>query len=75
MTSAHLETLLRMKASLDLLIKAEQDSLKAAKARAALEYGSSRARVTTANAKWMRASEDRDRKASAFSILVKNSGY
>ncbi len=39
---------------------AERASEKACAARAALPPGSSRARVTTANARWMRAAEYRD---------------
>lgn len=40
---------------------AHKKSLKAAEARARLEPGTSRARVTTANARWARAAEARDR--------------
>jgi hypothetical protein len=43
-----------------LLAKAEKASAKAAERRAALPPGSSRARVTSANAKWARAAEHRD---------------
>ena len=39
---------------------AERASQKACSARANLPSGSSRARVTTANARWMRAAEYRD---------------
>jgi hypothetical protein len=39
-------------------------SEKAAAARAALPPGSTRARVTSANARWMRAAEARDRRAA-----------
>ena len=42
-----------------LLARAEKDSARCAAARAALPPGSSRARVTSANAKWMRAAEAR----------------
>lgn len=38
-----------------------RDSERAAAARAALPPGSSRARVTTANARWARHAEERDR--------------
>lgn len=44
-----------------LLEKAQKDSLAWAKRRGAMEPGTSRARVTTANAKWARAAEHRDR--------------
>lgn len=41
---------------------AERRSQKLAEARAALPPGTSRARVTTVNARWMRAAEARDRR-------------
>ena len=43
------------------LTRLERASAKAAEKRAALPPGSSRARVTSANAKWMRLAEARDR--------------
>jgi hypothetical protein len=43
------------------LQKAQAASDRASEARRALPPGSSRARVTTANARWMRAAEERDR--------------
>ena len=49
-----------LKRLVGLLDKAEADSLKACEARAALPRGSSRARVTTANARWARHAEARD---------------
>jgi hypothetical protein len=42
------------------LAAAERKSAKAAEARSSLPPGSSRARVTTANARWARAAEARD---------------
>ena len=42
-------------------LAAYRASVKAAKARADLPAGSSRARVTTANARWKSAAEERDR--------------
>ena len=45
---------------------AEAASLKASDARMALPPGSSRARVTTANSRWMRKAEDRDRRLRAL---------
>lgn len=48
-------------AAVKRLHAAEAASLKRAEARAALPPGSTRARVTTANAQWARAAEDRDR--------------
>lgn len=44
-----------------VLLKAQIASERACDARGAMEPGSSRARLTTANARWMRAAEDRDR--------------
>lgn len=52
-----------------LLQQAEKDSLKACKARGDLPIGASRARLTTANARWMRASEYRDRILAKISEL------
>lgn len=43
------------------LVLAQEKSDRAAESRARLPAGSSRARVTTANARWMRAAEERDR--------------
>lgn len=43
------------------LVDAERRSLRACNARGSLPYGSSRAKVTTANARWARAAEERDR--------------
>lgn len=48
------------------LVAAQARSTKASEARLALPAGSSRARVTTANARWMRASEERDRREAAL---------
>lgn len=45
---------------------AQKASEKAAEARAALPAGSTRAKVTTANARWANAAEDRDRKEAAY---------
>ncbi len=44
-----------------MLAAAQRASDRACARRAALPPGSSRARVTTANARWMRAAEERDR--------------
>lgn len=60
---------------------AERTSLKAAERRGSLPPGSSRARVTTANADWARKAEGRDRKIdhaeiealAAFPGLVRRS--
>lgn len=58
MTSTRFDTVLaRAKA----LVDAERKSLKACDARGSLPAGSTRARVTTANANWARAAEQRDR--------------
>lgn len=45
---------------------AQAKSEAASRARAALPPGSSRARVTTANARWAQAAEARDRRQEAF---------
>ena len=47
-------------AAVKRLHAAEAASLRAAERRAALPAGSSRARVTSANAAWARAAEERD---------------
>lgn len=52
------------------LEKAQAKSDAASRSRAALPPGSSRARVTSANARWMRAAEERDRRDAAFRALV-----
>lgn len=52
------------------LARAERDSQKATEARASLPPGSSRARVTTANARWMRKAEHRDRLARQLGELI-----
>lgn len=51
------------------LALAQAKSDKAAAARAALPPGSSRARVTSANARWAVAAEARDRAAAALAKL------
>jgi hypothetical protein len=48
------------------LARLEKQSAKHAAARAALPAGSSRARVTTANARWARSAEARARAARAL---------
>lgn len=48
------------------LARAEAASARACNARASLPAGSSRARVTSANARWARAAEHRDRIAAAL---------
>ncbi len=52
-----------------LLAQTEKASKKAAEARAALGPGATRARITTANARWGRAAEERDRIASKLEEL------
>lgn len=56
---------------------AEKKSLKAMEARRALPAGSSRARVTTANARWMTACEARDRALAAYieALAKEREGY
>ena len=52
------------------LAKAEDASQKAMEARQALPSGSSRAKVTRANAKWATAAEDRDRIKAALDAAL-----
>ena len=58
MTPEQQATLAQLRRELARLTKASE---KACRARGALPPGSSRARVTTANARWARAAEARDR--------------
>lgn len=51
------------------LSRLTRESLKASERRAALPPGSSRARVTTLNAKWARLAEARDRVAAQIADL------
>ena len=51
------------------LARAERDSQRAAERRAALPAGSSRAKVTSANAHWARLAEHRDRLAAQLRAL------
>ena len=57
------------------LARAIQVSEHLAMQRAKLDPGTSRARLTTANAKWMRAAEDRDRKERNFFVALEAAGY
>lgn len=66
MTTRYDEILAAAKA----LVAAERASLKAAERRGALPPGSSRARVTTANADWARKAEHRDRLAARLGEAV-----
>ena len=52
------------------LRKAQEASIRAADARAALPPGSSRAKVTSANARWGSAAEDRDRAFDAYQTAL-----
>lgn len=54
-----------------VLIAAQKASTKASEVRAALPAGSSRAKVTTANARWMRAAEHRDGCAVALASALR----
>lgn len=54
--------------SLALAISA---SRKAAQIRSEIPIGSSRAKVTTANARWATIAEDRDRKREQFVALIR----
>jgi hypothetical protein len=56
------------------LARAEKQSQLACDARAALPAGSSRAKVTTANARWARAAEHRDRIAKQLADVLAAKG-
>ena len=56
-----------MTPALKAWLSAARASAKASEARTALPFGSSRARVTTANARWSRHAEERDRLYAALS--------
>jgi hypothetical protein len=58
----------RLKALRRDLARSEAKSARLCAARAALPPGSSRARVTTANARWARAAEERDRLLRAVEL-------
>lgn len=53
---------------------AQAKSDRLCRSRAALPPGSSRARVTTANARWARAAEARDRIAAQLDALMAHDG-
>jgi hypothetical protein len=59
-----------LRAALCDLIKAEEDSMRLCIARGAMPVSSTRAKATTAEARWARAAEDRDRKLRRVSELV-----
>lgn len=54
---------------------ASVQSAKASAAREALPAGSSRAKVTTANAKWARAAEERERLFNVITQELKECGF
>jgi hypothetical protein len=56
------------------LVKAEDDSLKAAEARRVAPLGASRARTTTLEARWSRAAEHRARVAHQLHVAVVRAG-
>lgn len=58
-----------------VLLAAQIASEKAADARGRLDSGSTRARVTTANAHWMRCAEDRDAKERDLVAVLEAAGY
>lgn len=53
---------------------AERKSLAAAEARRVLSPGGTRARVTTANARWANAAEHRDRTIERLMVEIKRQG-
>lgn len=68
-TRSHYNENDRLAAARKALALAQAKSDKAAAARAALPPGSSRARVTSANARWAVAAEARDRAAAALAKI------
>lgn len=67
---------------LDRLIKALRDyrksvadSARCAAVRSSLDPSSTRARLTSANARWSRAAEERDRIAGRIEALVQECGF
>lgn len=56
------------------LAAAQAASEKAADSRALIETGSTRARITTANARWMQAAEDRDCKLASLELALVEAG-
>ena len=68
----HLEAALSV---LKELVKAERDSLKACDRRGAMDQGSSRAKMTTLNARWAILAEYRDRTEQRFLKALKDAGY
>lgn len=72
-TRHHLAIVLAQRAA--AYAQAQGASLRAAEARGALEAGSSRARITSANAKWMRAAEHRDRAWRNLELVLDAFGY
>jgi hypothetical protein len=73
--SSRLAALLKLQVQLKELVKAEKDSLKACKARAEVQRTWTRAKMTTANARWMTLAEYRDRVESRFAEMLKEIGY
>lgn len=57
------------------LAGAQEASERCADQRAMLDAGSSRSRITSANAKWMRAAEDRDRCLRNFVQALEECGF
>lgn len=58
-------------ADLIAYIRAEEASLRASIVRRDLPPGSTRAKVTTANARWANAAEDRDRKGERIPTALR----
>ena len=56
------------------LAKATEASWRASEHRCALGIDCSRAKMTTANARWMRAAEERDRKQAEFDAALARVG-
>lgn len=72
--SSRLQSLLKLQAQIRELVKAEKDSLRACKSRANAP-ANSRARTTTATARWWTLAEYRDRVEAKFIEMLKEAGY
>lgn len=62
-------------AALKALVKAERDSARQCERNGALAVSSTRARITTANARWSTLAEHRDRVEARFVSQLAECGY
>lgn len=69
-TTTRLDTYREVARLAKALVAAEDASLKACAARGKLDPSATRARMTSANARWARAAEDRDRIRTALTRAI-----